>query len=98
MDYPELGGSRSGFHTCGVASSMLIRHNGHRKKLIIGNNAANTCYFVKGEGPAVVGSGFFLLAGGTAIMEPDIRGYIWKGEVHCISLVGAQNLTWQEDW
>ncbi|MBA7665531.1 hypothetical protein ES703_73605 [subsurface metagenome] len=98
MVYAELGGSRPGFHPCGLVSTQLIGHNGRRKKLIICNDAANTCYLTKGDGPAVVNTGIILLPGGVWILEPDLQGYIWQGEIHCISLVAAQNLTWQEDW
>ena len=98
MDYAEYGGSRAGFFACGLASAQLIRFNAQRKKLIITNNAANTIYFTKGTSAAVVGSGVPLLPGGTWILEPDYKGYIWKGPLQCISAVAAQNIAWAEDW
>ncbi|GAI87760.1 unnamed protein product [marine sediment metagenome] len=98
MTYAEFGGSRPGSHTAGLASSQVIGFNSHRKKLIIQNDAANTIYFTKGDGPAIANTGIFLLPGGSWILEPDRQGYIWKGAIQCIGLVAAQNLTWQEDW
>ena len=98
MTYAEYGGSRGGFLVCGVASQQLVSFNGHRKKLIICHDGANACYFTKGDGPANANTGILLLPGGTWILEPDHKGYLWKGAIHCISLVAAQNITWQEDW
>lgn len=98
MVYAEMGGSRSGFFACGVASLQLIPFNSHRTKLIITNNGANTCYFAKGDSAAVVGSGVPLLAGGSWIIQPDTLGRIWKGALQCISGVAAQNIAWTEDW
>ena len=98
MAYAELGGSRSGFSTGGLASAQLIRFNAQRKKLIICNDAANAIYFAKGTSAAVVGSGILLLPGGVWILEPDYQGNIWKGAIQCISGVAAQNISWTEDW
>jgi len=98
MTYGELGGSRPGTHACGLASTQIIRHNAHRKKLIITNDAANVVYLSKGEGPAIVNAGIPLFPRGVWIIEPDYRGYIWKGPIQCISLAAVQNLAWQEDW
>ena len=96
--YSEFGGSRSSFTTVGVADVQVVRPNSNRRKLIIINNAANNIYLVKGDGPAAVNSGITLLPGGSWIIVPDTLGYIWKGEIHAISGVAAQNLTWTEDW
>ncbi|GAI11289.1 unnamed protein product, partial [marine sediment metagenome] len=74
MDFAELGGSRSGFFTCGVANLQLLPHNAQRKKLTIINDGANACYFTKGTSPAVVGSGIMLLPGGAWTIEPDRYG------------------------
>ncbi len=98
MVYAELGGSRSGTHTCGLANTQIVRHNAHRKKLIICNDGDSAVYLSKGDGPATANAGILLLPGGVWILEPDYMGYIWKGAIQCISLVAAQNLTWQEDW
>ncbi|MBA7541424.1 hypothetical protein ES705_33737 [subsurface metagenome] len=98
MVYAELGGSRPGTHTCGLASTQIIKHNSHRKKLIICNDAINACYLSKGDVPAAANTGILLLPGGVWILEPDYKGYIWKGAIQCISLAAGQNLTWQEDW
>lgn len=98
MTYAEYGGSRSGFFVCGLVSLQLISFNSHRKKLVITNDAANTCYFTKGNSEAVVGSGIPLLPGGTWVIQPDNFGYLWKGAIQCISGVAAQNISWTEDW
>ena len=98
MTYAEYGGSRSGFLACGVASQQLVPFNGHRRKLVVCNDAANACYLFKGNGPAIANAGLLLLPGGVLIIQPDTQGYLWKGAISCISLVAAQNLTWQEDW
>lgn len=98
MVYGELGGSRPGAHTCGVASTQIVRHNAHRKKLIISNDSGSTIYLSKGDSAAAVNTGIPLLSGGSWILEPDYKGYIWKGAIQCISLVAALNICWQEDW
>ena len=98
MTYAEYGGSRSGFLVCGLASLQVVPFNGHRKKLIICNDGANAVYLCKGDGAAVANAGALLLPGGAWNLEPDTKGYLWKGAIQAISLVAAQNLTWQEDW
>ncbi len=97
--YAEIGGSRSGFFTVGVASLQLAGFNPLRKKLALVNDSANIIYLVKGNAAAVVGSGIRLNAnGGAVVFEPDNYGRIWRGAIQCISTGATSNLAWQEDW
>ena len=99
MQYAEIGGSRSGFFTVGVASLQVAGVNLLRKKLVLANDSANIIYLVKGTAAAVVGSGIRLNAnGGTVVFEPDTYGRIWRGSIQVIATGAASNLVWQEDW
>lgn len=99
MIYSETGGSRSGFATIGTSSAQVMPHNPLRALLVLVNDSANTIYLGKGKAAAVVGSGIRLNAnGGSAVIEPDTYGRIWKGSIQAIASGIASNLTWQEDW
>lgn len=98
-EYAEIGGSRSGFTTTGLTSVTVLRVNPIRKQVVLVNDSSSTIYLVKGDTPAVVGSGVRLNAGGgSAVIEPDTQGRIWRGAIQAIAGGAGSNLSWSEDW
>lgn len=97
--YAEKGGSRAGSTTVGVASGRVMPFNTKRVEAVLVNDSPNLIYLSLGEQAAVVGAGIRLNAnGGSAVIEADNNGRIWKGAIQAIATIAGSNLSWSEDW
>ncbi len=90
-------GSRYGFATIGVASSIVLRPNLLRKEAIFINDSDTDMYGAKSENSAL-NAGIRLNAnGGVWIIEPDNTGRIYTGPVSFICSIANKNLCFTED-
>ena len=83
-DSDSTEGPFNGAVTVGAASVIVRPVNGHRRKLILVNQAVDDVWFAKGP-LCTINEGIYCAAGAPVIDEPDSRGYLYRGQWSAIS-------------
>ena len=92
----ELPGSSPRAASVTTASSIVVRENQGRKKLVLCNDGADVIYVVRGQS-AVINSGIRLPTGAVLVDEPDTLGRMYLGPWSAIVTTTTSVLTISED-